>query len=83
MNQQELIMGAAFALTLENFTNEILASANNGLTGFGKLAESNQSYQGFLTYDLIKEDGKPVAREPLLSALSLVISRRVESGEWG
>lgn len=70
---------AVTVMALERMDNIVLAAANNGLTGFGRLNERNLAYKPFLDASLIREDGVAYDKETLLDALSFEINRRVEN----
>lgn len=73
---------AVTVIALERMSNIALASANNALTGFGKLSKGNHGYKSMLDASMIREDGVPQDIESLLSALSFEINRRVGEGTF-
>ncbi|MCP4394872.1 MAG: hypothetical protein GY804_11500 [Alphaproteobacteria bacterium] len=73
---------ASTIFTLRNMKNDVIAFANNGLTGFGRLAEQNLAFSEFRKYNLIDKNGKPLDEEVLLDALSFVINERVKAGTF-
>lgn len=50
-------VAAVFSLSLQTMPPDVIAAANNGLTGFGKIGPGNVAYQAFRDAELIKEDG--------------------------
>ena len=73
---------AVTVVALQQMSNIALASANNALTGFGKLSKGNHGYKPMLDASMIHEDGVPQDIESLLSALSFEINRRVDDGDF-
>ncbi len=67
-------------LTLKKLDNDILASANLGISGFGKIGKFNLAYEKMKDLSLIDEDGYAKEKETLLKALSHIINERVKAG---
>lgn len=67
---------------VETLSNNDLAAANNGMTGFGTVNQSNSAYQPLLNQGLIDAAGMPVDKETLLTALKREINKRINDGSW-
>ncbi len=63
-------------MTLNKMNNDIIAAANNALTGFDRIAPENLAFKTMKEAVLIREDGCPSDSESLLAALSFEINRR-------
>lgn len=70
---------AVIILSLKDLDNDLLAAANNGINGFGKIHPQNKSYPIMLELGLIKENGFPVDNQ-LSEALSFEVNDRFEKG---
>ena len=79
MNQTSI---SILRLSLEGMSNDILASASNGLAGFQNISKRNMAYQPFLDANLINEDGTAIEYENMLDALDAEISSRMAAGTF-
>lgn len=64
-------------IMLSKMNNDIIAAANNALTGFGRIVPENLAFTTMKGANLIREDGRPFDDETLLAALSFETNRQV------
>ena len=82
MNTTTPQLTAVLMLAVEGMENHVLAAMNLALSWQGHIPRENIAFQAALEARLIRDDGAPVAKDELISAVSYEINRRLDTGTF-